>query len=370
MRTLLLHLSLIDGVGPATIQKIITRVGYTGFDEIYTMSVSDLMHMIGVSQSVADAIYTGLADVALLHKELELIAKHHITWTTSIDSDYPLHLKEIHLPPSVLYWQGGDLSVADHSIACIGSRQATSYAQRAIDILIPPLVDAGFTIVSGGALGADTMAHIATLQSGGKTIAVLGSGLLEPYPRSNIRLFERIQKDSGIVLSAFPLNMQALPGNFPARNRIIAGLSRGCLVVQAASKSGALITAEYALQQGREVFALPGIFDDQLSKGCHILIKQGAHLVHCAQDILQEFGYVTVINKKNELQNIPEHTISVDNKPLSKHELVMQACSEPKSIDALVLLLQEDYTIVQQILFDLHMQGLISQDFTGKWYRV
>ena len=145
----------------------------------------------------------------------------------------------------------------DACIAVVGSRSGTAYGKRAIQALIPPLVAQQWHIVSGGAMGIDAFAHQATLQAGGTTIAVLGSGLLQWYPAEHRRLFTEILEKNGTLLSAFPMNMEPLQGNFPARNRIIAGLSRACVVVQAAQKSGASITAKFALEQGREVFAVP-----------------------------------------------------------------------------------------------------------------
>jgi DNA processing protein len=381
--TTILHLSLLDGIGPAAIKKIVAGFSTdSSLLDLYTMDMRELMHRCHLSEQTAEIIVTGLRDVTLLEKELSLIEKHNVQWTTILDTDvYPPLLNEIHMPPPVLYWWGNNLAVTKNSIGCVGSRAANQYGNRIINTLIPPLVAAHCTIISGGALGADSMAHKATLQAGGITVAVLGSGLLRPYPQSNEKLFKEIVAKNGILLSIFPLLEEAGPGNFPARNRIIAGLSRGCIVIQAAEKSGALITAEYALEQGREVFAVPGAFDDPLSAGCHKLLRRGAQLVTCADHILQELGYAQKAeipdnpDIHNQQKIVPiEPTQTIQTKSIVVNDLsdasntVLKACTQQAcSLDELVTLLNADYITVQSTLFDLQYKGFIEQDFTGKW---
>jgi DNA processing protein len=379
IRTVMLHLSLIEGIGPAVIQRLLATLGESALIDLYALSVSELMERSGLSLKTADQLVNGLADQSVLVQELALIVRHKVRWVTLMDAAYPPLLKDIHLPPAVLYWWGADFTVADQSVAFVGSRAATAYGHRVITSLVAPLVQAGFAIVSGGAFGADTMAHRAAIEAKGITVVVLGAGLLQPpYPSSNKRLFEEVVASGGIVLSCFPLAMEALPGNFPARNRIIAGLSRSCVVVQAAAKSGALITAEYALQQGREVCAVPGAFDDPLSAGCHALIKQGAQLVTSADHIMRELGYATPISsdKKEKAASQPPSThpveqqmsILVKNDAHPQHAALLHACRQsPCSLDELVLLLHLDSVTVQDMLFDMQMSGDIEQEFTGKW---
>jgi len=206
-----------------------------------------------------------------------------------LDKEYPALLKQIHLPPIILYCRGAKLSNNNFSI--VGSRKGSIYAENVCKHIIPKLIDQ-YTIISGGALGVDSMAHKEAIKSGGRTVAVLGSGFLQPYPRENIDLFRAIVDNGGTVISPFNLKMEPLKGNFPARNRIIAGMSVGTLVVQAAVKSGAHITAAFALEQGREVFAVPGSIFEEISLGCHSLIQQGAKLVSCPEDILEEINHV------------------------------------------------------------------------------
>ena len=199
--------------------------------------------------------------------------------------------------------------------------------------------------MSGGARGADTMAHQKTLDHGGKTVAVLGSGLMRPYPPENDNLFSAIIEQGGALVSIFPLLMEPLAEHFPARNRVIAGLSRGCLVIQAAAKSGTKITAEYCLNQGREVFAVPGPINDPLSAGCHDLIGQGAKLVSNAADILAEFGYELPATVPIEPQEKPGKKAQKPYVPAFQTSIILEdpleaaivaACIKPCSVDELL----------------------------------
>ncbi len=291
MRRTLLHLSLIPGIGPATVQRLCRALGAEKISEIYLWSTQDFCSRVDLPLALAQALSYGLSQSLLLERELELIESQSVSWCTLYDDDYPALLKQIHYPPLVLYWWGERLSAFDPAVALVGSRKANVYGRQAIERLIPDFVQAGWGVVSGGALGADAMAHEVTLDVRGKTCAIIGSGLLNPYPALNKRLFMRIREQGGALVSPFPLAMQALPGNFPARNRIIAGMSKATVVIQAAEKSGALITAYFALEQGREVGAVPGPITDLLSVGCHTLLREGAVLVSSAVDIFQACGF-------------------------------------------------------------------------------
>lgn len=299
---IILHLSLIKHIGPITIQKIIGQVA--DLNMLYTMQVSDFVRL-GFSPHISTLLYEGLSNKQLLNEELALLAKHGITYISLLHDEYPSLLREIHAPPAVLYIKGSPYVLNLKLIAMIGSRQATNYAEIALGSLIPPLIQQDWIIVSGGAAGADTMSHIITLESQGRTISVLGSGILVPYPAQNKELFDRIA-EQGAVISPFPLRELPMPGNFPARNRIIAGLSKGVVVVQAAQESGTSITARFALEQGREVFAVPGPFNDPLSKGCHMLIQQGAKLTCSAQDILDELGEYEIQRSEANIYHVSE----------------------------------------------------------------
>jgi len=363
MNRTLLHLSLISGIGPATVARLCEVVSAEKLDDLYLWSASDFVARAHLSLAVAEALVKGLRERTLLEQELEFITKHEVRCCTLADEAYPELLKQIHYPPIVLYWWGIDLSQFSSSVALVGSRAAQGYARQVIDVLVPDLVQAGWSVVSGGALGADTFAHTATLDAGGKTAAVIGSGLLYPYPASNKRLFMRMREMGGAVISPFPLTMQAMPGNFPARNRIIAGLCKATVVVQAAEKSGALITALFALEQGREVGAVPGAITDPLSSGCHMLLRDGAFLVSSARDILRACGEGEELSAKRIEKEGDAQGALVFGDELER------ICADPQSFDDLLEQLGCSFQELQERLFNLQLQGRLTQDFMGRWQR-
>ena len=226
------------------------------------------------------------------------ISKQNIQVATIEDKTYPKLLKEIADPPPVLYVKGDVETLSEgRTIAVVGTRKMTAYGREVTEILVRDLVAAGFTIVSGLARGVDSYSHRVTIGNGGKTIAVLGGGVDVIYPPENAALATEIAAGHGAVISEFPLGMAAIPGNFPARNRIISGLSLGVLVTEAGEDSGSLITAGLAGEQGREVFAVPGPIYSNLAKGPAELIKQGAKLVMNVNDVLEE------LNLESRIQN-------------------------------------------------------------------
>lgn len=360
----ILHLSLINGIGPATIKLIIDNVARQDLPQIYTYRV-DEFQACGISFERAAKIVAGLHDQSLLDKELALIEKHAISWCVLGSYEYSSLLATIEQPPVVLYYQGTNVFDKSNAIAFVGARKADAYARVVVDALVTPLVQSGWVIVSGGALGTDSFVHDKVVRLGGKTIAVLGSGLLHWYPASNYQLFHQIIQSGGMIVSSFPLQAQPIPSNFPARNRIIAGLSQGTVVVQAAAKSGALITADFAVEQGREVFAVPGSIEYGLHDGCHYLIQQGAKLVTCAQDITIELGCEVVSEQHHENQ------LSL---PLSS------ACLYEKSILDITIVATSTETLLRKIdlslddlmlkLFNLNLDGKITQDMMGLWKRI
>jgi DNA processing protein len=356
-REVLLHLSLIPQIGPATVEKLIQTLGaYANLPNLYHMQVQDLVHYGSLSYAIAQRIKEGLQDTGILERELALIERHHIQWISLYDGEYPPLLKAIYLPPLVLYVQGNAALLHSKSLACVGSRKADTYGFVVIKKLLPSCIEQGWTLVSGGALGIDTLVHKAAVEARGNTIAVLGSGLLRPYPSSNRELFKKIQ-ETGAVVSAFPLSMEPLAGNFPARNRILAGLSKGCIVVQAALKSGALITARYALEQGREVGAVPGSVDNPLSAGCHQLIQEGAALIASAEDILTLLGETAVILK-------PKNDVIF----LTPSSQLLSVLATPLSFDELLVKTGLQESILRDLLFELQLDGRITQNFMGLWH--
>lgn len=218
------------------------------------------------------------------------ISDSGIKWLTVFDKSYPKLLAQIYDPPIVLYYKGKIDNWNKPAIAVVGTRKMTSYGKLVAKQFTKGLSDAGLTIVSGLARGVDSQAHLTAVAENGRTIAVLGSGLNNIFPPENSSLAEKIASGYGAVISEFPPDEAALPGNFPARNRIISGLSLAVLIIEAAEDSGSLITARLALEQGRDVFAVPGPVTSYLSKGPINLIRQGAIAVSNPDEILEELG--------------------------------------------------------------------------------
>lgn len=366
----ILHLSLISGIGPRTIEMIVRGLSSSDLlKEIYSFSISDFIARCGLSEKNARLVRDGLTDKKILDQECVLIKKHDISLCTIVDKEYPELLSHIHLPPSVLYYKG-ELP-CKKTLAIVGSRAAGNYADQVTQHLVEGLVADGWAIVSGGAYGVDTMAHRKAIEFGATTVVVLGSGLLQPYPFSNKKLFDDVVKSGGVVISPFSLNTGPHRGNFPARNRIIAGLSKGCIVVQAGQKSGALITAHCALEEGRSVFAVPGPIDDPLSVGCHALLQQGAKLVQSVDDVLEEFGGVSVDKKHIHMTSKKPGRVPVlSSKKIQHDNPIVAALDIPRSLDDLSSRTGEPISDLQFKLFDLQIEGKIKQNFAGLWERV
>src|SRR3989338_1911204 len=282
-REALISLNLIPDIGSVRLKNL--RETFGSAPKIFLNSKDSLKRVDKIGDKIASAI-AGFSFESL-KKELELAEKLKIQVITLRDKDYPENLKEIYDPPICLYVKGGLLPSDVVSLAIVGSRRASYYGLSCAQNFAYSLAGAGITIVSGLARGIDTQAHKGVLKAKGRTIAVLGSGLNRVYPAENKKLAEEIA-ERGAVVSEFPLNTDPLARNFPRRNRIISGLSLGTIVVEAAKNSGALITADFALEQGRDVFAVPGSVTSATSFGTNRLIKQGAKLVDSIEDIIEE----------------------------------------------------------------------------------
>lgn len=363
--TILLHLSLINDLGPVSIAKLL---GYCTkhnipLDNIYTFKINDF-NQVGFTFEKSQALVSELHQQELLDKELALLEKQSFSYTTIIDPTFPSLLAKIYAPPAVLYYQGNSNIIANRSsLAVVGSRACSSYGTQVLAQLLPSCIAQDLVIVSGGALGIDTLAHQITLDNGGKTVVVLGSGLLKPYPSTNRKLFEKVVEKGGLVISSFPLGTEAFPGNFPARNRIIAGLAPTTLVVQAAEKSGALITAHYALEQGRNVAAVPGSIFDALSVGCNNLIKQGAYLVENAIDLLHLYD-ITINKNQTQLPCIKTDTKSTDIRLTDEQKQIVAFCKNyERTVDEIMAHVQLSSEQVSQELFNLECLGVIENNF-------
>lgn len=259
----------------------------------------DLSHAwrAGTKELAASGIPQALAEEITIRRSaldpdrlIEELVKNRVQVITISDGHYPKLLKEIYHPPPLLYFKG-NMKEEEFALAVVGTRRISPYGKQVTEAMVRQLVRAGLTIVSGLALGVDALAHYACLKSAGRTIAILGCGLDDQsiYPSSNRYLAQRIAASGGCLISEYPLGTSALKEHFPHRNRLISGISLGTLIIEAAEVSGALITAKNALEQNREVFAVPGSIYAPTSVGCNQLIQQGAKLVRSVQDILDEF---------------------------------------------------------------------------------
>ncbi len=282
-------MNMVHGLGPRQIMSLLDGVRDT--EELFHMSTSRLAEITGRAPKWAEDLRSVKTSREYL-EELSYVEDEKIKLICCGDTTYPEALKNIYDPPPVLYCKGIIDRVDAGAIAIVGSRRCSSYGLQMAERLAFDLARQGITIVSGMARGIDTAAHRGALRAGGRTIAVLGSGFKQIYPPGAGQL-ARLIPENGVVMTEFQSEMAPLRVNFPRRNRIISGLSRGVVVVEAARKSGALITADFALDQGREIFAVPGRADFHTSDGTNRLIQNGAKLVAGAEDILEELGIET-----------------------------------------------------------------------------
>jgi len=353
----LIALNMIEHVGPVRLRKMLEHFGDA--PSILRASRNQLMHVQGVGEEVAAAIsnWEGVVD---LSGELKRIADYKCRVITQDDDEYPELLRQIYDPPIVLYLKGQITPKDRNAIAIVGSRRTTVYGMEAARKLAYQLAYVNVTVVSGGARGIDTAAHQGALNSKGRTIAVLGTGINIIFPPENRELFERIA-ENGAVITQFPFNRQADKQSFPIRNRIVAGLCLGTVVVEADLHSGALITSNFAIEQGRQVFAVPGRIDSPSSKGCHELIKKGAKLCEGAEDILSEFEYLFPAGNRppapNETGTLPALTLSENEQKL--YDLIPMR--EEIGIDEIIRHSGLPPSTVSVTLLGLEMKKLVRQ---------
>jgi DNA processing protein len=280
------RLSMVSGVGPLLRKALLERFGSPA--AVLAAAKDELQLVDGIGPKIAAQIVAAHDEIDA-EFELQLAAEHGIDVLADSDAEYPRPLRRIHDPPGVLFRRGQSNPQDELAVAIVGTRHATRYGLAQAERLAANLARTGFTVVSGLARGIDAAAHRGALAAGGRTIAVLASGLLEIYPPEHEKLADEVAA-SGYLLSEAPPRMVPISGAFPQRNRVISGLSLGTIVVEAPDRSGALITARHAYEQGREVFAVPGPIDSRMSRGCHALIKDGAKLVESIDDVLAELG--------------------------------------------------------------------------------
>jgi DNA processing protein len=366
----LVSLNLIGDIGSVRLAKLLDYFGRP--QDILHASLEKLRAVSGIGEDVAHKISS--FSEAKLKRELASAQKLGLEILTYEDDGYPENLKNIPGLPIVLYVKGRFTPEDKYSIGIVGSRRGSFYGLSAAEKFAIDLSSFGFTIVSGMARGIDTAGHKGALKFGGRTIAVMGSGFNHIYPAENKELSEEIARN-GAVISEFPLDALPLKQNFPRRNRIISGLSLGILVVEAARNSGALITADFALEQGREVFALPGKVDSPTSFGTNDLIKQGAKLASCIEDITQELG-LPLIQQSAGNRELSEQGADLDlqgflrpQKNLAGEEAALYniISAQPKCLDDIVDQSRMDITKIADLLLRLQMRRLI-KELPGKHF--
>lgn len=336
-------LSMVPGIGPVLFKRLLDRFGSP--ERVFKSPLPLLKGVEGVGERLSAEIHS-FRQWKDAEDEVAKAYSFGAAIVTMTDDEYPKNLLNIYDPPPYLYVKGR-LLAGERSMAVVGSRFASQYGKIVAEGISRDLAKNGFTVVSGMARGIDTAAHKGAMAASGRTIAVLGSGIDVAYPPENKGLYEEICRN-GAVVSELPMGAEPLSEHFPARNRIISGISMGVLIVEASLKSGSLITAACAAEQGREVFAVPGNINSNGSKGTNKLIKDGAKLVEGAGDILEEF---------DSRPNNPKTTID-----LSKEEAsVMDVLTEPVQIDEIATLSGMDVRSVSAILLNLELSGTVRQ---------
>jgi len=352
----LIALNMIDHVGPVRVRQLLEHFGEA--PAILAASKHQLLKVHGVGDETAEAISRWESGVDL-QGELRRIQEFDCHVLTQADELYPELLRHIYDPPIVLYIKGRLTEKDKNAVAMVGSRMTTHYGVEVARKLAYQLAYIGVTVVSGGARGIDTAAHQGALSGKGRTIAVLGTGINLVVPPENAELFERIA-GNGAVITQFPFHRTADKQSFPIRNRIVAGMTLGTVVVEANLTSGALITANMAVDYGRQLFAVPGRIDSPRSKGCHELIKKGAKLCEGAEDILSEFEYLFPQTNRppapNESGVLPALT-------LSENEQKVYAAleEEPTAIDEVIRQSGLPASAASVALLSLEMKRLIKQ---------
>ncbi len=341
-------LSFIPGLGTKTCQQLIERFGSP--QAVFAACARGGTPCTGISQKLLGPLSSPAPFRERANSLYKRLETGGATALCPDDKEYPVFLKEIADPPTVLYVQGRVELLDSLCVAVVGSRAATGYGKRAAYSLAQGLAESGVTVVSGLASGVDSEAHSGALSVKGATIGVLGCGLDVVYPRHNAQLYKQIRTE-GLLVTEYPLGTRPDGFRFPARNRIIAGLSRGVVVVEAARKSGSLITAEMALDEGREVFAVPGQIDSFKSSGSHWLLQQGAKLVQSVEDILVECrgdaGTLSVTTSgsdaSGDIQIDPESAgllEKIDVYSCSRNELIASSGLGSAKVTELLLLLE------------------------------
>ncbi len=355
-----------DGFGNKSIEKLVKFCGSA--EAAWSADIDDIVHA-GIQSKSLEAFVSFRGKHPNAPENLFKYCERHEFKLCSIsDEDYPPLLKEIDTPPMFFYYRG---KIQPHAqrIGIVGSRYNTNYGQSVALEFGEQLAAAGLTVVSGAARGIDTFAHRGALKKG-RTVAVLGCGIEIAFRRNNAKLFEHII-ERGVVLSEFPPQLPANQGTFPTRNRIIAGLSKGVIVVEAGQRSGALLTSNYACNYGRDVFAIPGQIYAQMSEGCNELIRDGATLIKSAQDVLDEYGISTpaISTKKSEPLAEFKPVTSADLTEMEAKVLEIIPFDKYIADDEILMRLDDIETDeLPAIMLELDMKGCVIED-AGRYKR-
>lgn len=355
----LILLNMLQDIGHIRLKALLGEFKIP--EAIFNAPRQGLKKIKGIGKNIAESIKTA-RDRHDIDRELSLIEKYDAKITTIFEEDYPENLKNIYDPPILLYIKGKLKKSDDLAIAIVGSRRASLYGIRTAERLAGELSASGVTIVSGMARGIDTAAHRGAIAAGGRTIGVLGNGLSFFYPPENRRLADDIAKN-GALVSEFSMETPPHRRNFPQRNRVISGLSKGVVVAEAARRSGSLITANFALEEGREVFAVPGRADSVTSAGTNNLIKQGAKLVEDTKDILEELD-LPLSAAAGATSGREQNPPLADSHEKSIYNMLSD---EPLDIDSIIDGLSIKPKQAKTALLKLEMRGIIKQ-LPGKLY--
>ncbi len=354
-------LSSIPGIGVKRFYFLIKRFGSP--KGVWDSSNAEIMKCSSTIGGKATHNIINYKKTIYFKKAQAIQKNSNIQVITLVDDEYPKLLKTIYDPPPVLFCKGQSLKETPFMISIVGSRRTSEYGRQMAERLAYELSHAGITIVSGLARGIDTMAHWGALRAGGYTIGVLGCGVDVVYPRENKRLFSQMEKQ-GTLVSEYPPGTKPLAGNFPARNRIISGLTQGVLVVEAGARSGALITVDFALEQGRDVYALPGSVNTPYSRGTNQLLKEGAKLVTHVEDILEELD-INKHNKPVQYNQIPHQLDIFETQVYNALE------GGEKQLEELIKITGIEISKLNAILTVLEMKGIIKQlpgkKFVRQW---
>ncbi len=347
-------LNSLRDIGPILTRRLLSAFGSA--EHIFSVSRSELRGVEGVGEGRAQSI-CGFNEWDRIQEEIEQAVKNNIQIITINNRAYPETLKRIHGAPLVLYLKGGIADADKYAVAIVGSRNSTQYGMQVAEKMAYKLAASGLTVVSGMARGIDTAAHKGALRAGGRTIAVLGSGVDVPYPASNRGLMNAIAS-RGAVVSEFALGTQPKRENFPVRNRIISALSLGVIVVEATLDSGSLITVGYALEQGKDVFAVPGNITAGTSSGTNNLIKKGAKLIENAEEVIEELSpQIKGILREERL----DADALTSGLTAEEKKIFSFMSDEPKHVDSLIRETEMTTGKALSVLLKLELKGIIRQ---------